>query len=133
MLLTRPATLLVSLPAASESGTSKMARQLWSREIEFVLACIGNAVGLGNLWRFPYLCYSSGGGKFGDSGSTCRLLFIAQGGAINSFRGDRKKAARAGLIRDSGVSLLVQTITTQQRGYINSANRTHASRYCVYT
>ena len=46
---------------------------------------------------------------------------------------DRKNTARAGLIRDSGVSHLVQTITTQQRGYINYVNRTHASRYCVYT
>jgi len=38
-------------------------RQHWSNKTQFVLACVGYCVGLGNLWRFPYLCYKSGGGK----------------------------------------------------------------------
>jgi hypothetical protein len=38
-------------------------RQHWSNKAQFVLACVGYCVGLGNLWRFPYLCYKSGGGK----------------------------------------------------------------------
>ncbi|XP_023718756.1 sodium- and chloride-dependent GABA transporter ine isoform X4 [Cryptotermes secundus] len=39
-------------------------RQHWSNKAQFVLACVGYCVGLGNLWRFPYLCYRSGGGVF---------------------------------------------------------------------
>ncbi|XP_036614239.1 sodium- and chloride-dependent transporter XTRP3 isoform X2 [Trichosurus vulpecula] len=40
------------------------ARPQWSNSLEFVFACISYAVGLGNVWRFPYLCQMYGGGGF---------------------------------------------------------------------
>jgi len=39
-------------------------RENWGSRSGFVLAAIGSAVGLGNVWRFPYEAYSNGGGAF---------------------------------------------------------------------
>ncbi|HEX9746161.1 MAG TPA: sodium-dependent transporter [bacterium] len=39
-------------------------RERWDSRSAFVLAAIGSAIGLGNVWRFPYIAYDNGGGAF---------------------------------------------------------------------
>ena len=36
----------------------------WTGQTGFLLAAIGSAIGLGNIWRFPGVAYSNGGGAF---------------------------------------------------------------------
>lgn len=39
-------------------------RSQWGTRAGFILAAVGSAVGLGNIWRFPYVAYENGGGAF---------------------------------------------------------------------
>lgn len=39
-------------------------REAWGSELGFLMAAVGSAVGLGNIWRFSYMAYDNGGGAF---------------------------------------------------------------------
>jgi len=49
---------------AGTGPTTQKPREEWTGQVGFIIAAIGSAVGLGNIWRFPGVAYENGGGAF---------------------------------------------------------------------
>uniref|UniRef100_V9IJ85 Transporter n=1 Tax=Apis cerana TaxID=7461 RepID=V9IJ85_APICE len=59
-----PDKTALNLTSASNKMKPLPERGTWSTKLDFILSVVGLAIGLGNVWRFPYLCYKNGGGAF---------------------------------------------------------------------
>ena len=87
-----------------------MERSRWSSKLIFLFAAVGSAVGLGNVWRFPYLAGKYGGGAFlipyvimlAVMGIPLLIMEFAIGqkmqlGAVGAFGNIKKKLSAIGL------------------------------------
>ena len=66
----------MAMEAPGDQLTPSGSRQRWSSPFSFVLASVGSAIGFGNIWRFPKLCFQYGGGAFLIPYG-CALVFCA--------------------------------------------------------
>jgi len=97
-----------------------MRREEWSSTLGFILASIGSAVGIGNIWRFPYIVGANGGGAFLIPFLISVLLFglplmvleLALGrstgtSVVSAFRSIQRRFSVAGLAIVAIVSLIL--------------------------
>ncbi|XP_059482316.1 sodium- and chloride-dependent GABA transporter 1-like isoform X2 [Neocloeon triangulifer] len=78
-----------SFAGSEDSRTDE--RGGWGNKLDFLFSCISVSVGLGNVWRFPYLCYKNGGGAFlvtyGIAMMLCGIPLFFQEVAIGQYLG----------------------------------------------
>ncbi|XP_061543870.1 sodium- and chloride-dependent neutral and basic amino acid transporter B(0+) [Phycodurus eques] len=62
-------------PPVVDAGDENPERGNWANKTEYILSLTGYTIGLGNIWRFPYLAYKNGGGAFVIAYLTMLVLF----------------------------------------------------------
>ncbi len=77
-------------------------RPVWRSERAYVLAAIAGVVGLGNIWRFPYMAGLHGGGAFVTAYVTCVLLIAVPLAVLESGAGNLVRRSPVGLFRRAG-------------------------------
>ena len=117
------------------AGEIKKQRASWSGKWAFILAAAASAVGLGNMWRFPYLAAKYGGGTFlltyvvlvFTFGVSLLLLETALGrktgqSAIGAFKAFGKKYAFIGILA-SAVPFIITPYYCIIGGWVTSTRR----------
>ncbi|XP_046623137.1 sodium- and chloride-dependent GABA transporter 1-like [Neodiprion virginianus] len=87
--------MVVSPPQGEITGAGNRGEDAerggWDNKLDFLFSCISVSVGLGNVWRFPYLCYKNGGGAFlvtyGIAMIFCGIPIFFQEVAIGQYLG----------------------------------------------